>query len=67
MKSTIKVGDVKDWKREVWEIQGLLYILASDIVVWRSETWGHIFFWYGVVCLVFGMLKITFSGTKESK
>ena len=50
------LNSAKDMRKELWEIQGLLWIITAKQL--DNNIAQFIFFWYGVFVLIYAMSKV---------
>lgn len=49
---------------EIWELQGIVYILLSQSI---SHWSGRVLFWYGLASIILGMVKQLLAKSRDIK
>lgn len=63
MKLVPTLNTNKNWRKELWEIQGLLWIITAKHL--ENNIAEHLFFWYGVSVIVFAMTRLATKPTTK--
>lgn len=62
MRTLIKISSQKEYRKELWEIQGLLYLLVAQGT--HNQMAANIIYLYGVLTLIFAIFFISNRGNK---